>query len=480
MHAATLLLAGAAVIAAPSERSTSTIPLRHRANANTISTDDRCTWLQSQASSLRHKYSTYLAGTSKQLYIEERRALNKRQQQGVVPLFDKDIDASYSGIVTIGTPPQEFNVIMDTGSADLWVMADQCQSCHGQSKFNTKASSTLQITDDTFQVSYGSGNVSGVDASDAVSCAGYTVPQQVFGLAEETMSTGLGSTSNNLIEAPLSGLMGLGFSAIANTKSTPWWERLAGSVWKDPQFGVFLKRHRGDPSAVSYEEDGGEIVFGGVNSSMYEGDINYINIPIQNEDYWRIPIDTVTVGGKSIGWRSASADAAIDTGTTLIGAPADAVRAIYDAIPGSRSIADEGLKGYYGFPCNTHVVLGMGFGGKIYYINNADFNLGPYSTASPGMCIGAAFEINLNPSSPISWIVGATFLKNVYSAYRYKPTALGFAVLKASVQLSGSNTTGESNPEGAVSTSSIFSSGGRLRAPAVAVGLVVVLAACTL
>lgn len=461
---ATLLALAAATItlATPIQpSSSSSVALSHRPAIT--SPEERCTWLESQAASLRQKYSLQLTAPERRLLDDHKHQRRQAQGAGALPLHDKDIDASYSGTVSIGTPPQEFNVIMDTGSADLWVMADQCQSCQGQTKFDTMASSTLKVSDATFQVSYGSGNVTGVDATDTVSCAGFTVEGQIFGLAEESKSTGLGSTSNQLIEAPLSGLMGLGFKAIANTKAKPWWQKLAESTWQDKQFGVFLKRYRGDPSAQSYEPDGGEIVFGGLNRSMFKGEINYINIPTENEDYWRIPIDTVTVGGKSIGYRSRSANAAIDTGTTLIGAPSSVVQTIYADIPGAHSIADEGLKGYYGYPCNTSVVLGMGFGGRMYYINNADFNLGPYSSASPGMCIGSVFEINLSTRSPISWIVGATFLKNVYSAYRYNPTAIGFAILADGLQASGSNQTGEPNPEGAVSTSSIFSSAARVR-----------------
>ena len=36
--------------------------------------------------------------------------------------------------------------------------------------------------------------------------------------------------------------------------------------------------------------------------------------------------------------------------------------------------------------------------------------------------------------SPISWIVGASFLKNVYSVFRYNPLAIGFAQLSGSAQ----------------------------------------------
>lgn len=44
--------------------------------------------------------------------------------------------------------------------------------------------------------------------------------------------------------------------------------------------------------------------------------------------------------------------------------------------------------------------------------------------------------------SPISWIVGASFLKNVYSIYRYQPSAIGFAALsgQSNTVSNGTNT----------------------------------------
>jgi hypothetical protein len=85
-------------------------------------------------------------------------------------------------------------------------------------------------------------------------------------------------------------------------------------------------------------------------------------------------------------------------------------------------------QGLWSFPCDTNLNVSMQYGGLSYQISTADMNLGRFSTAS-NMCTGAFFQMDMSSQSPISWIVGASFLKNVYSIYRYEPSAIGFAAL---------------------------------------------------
>lgn len=112
----------------------------------------------------------------------------------------------------------------------------------------------------------------------------------------------------------------------------------------------------------------------------------------------------------------------------MIAAPEAAIEAIYAAIPNAQPMEGQQYQGLWAFPCDTDLNVSMQYGGLSYQISTADMNLGRFSTAS-NMCTGAFFQMDMSSQSPISWIVGASFLKNVYSIYRYEPTAIGFAAL---------------------------------------------------
>lgn len=176
---------------------------------------------------------------------------------------------------------------------------------------------------------------------------------------------------------------------------------------------------------------------GTLNSSLIEpGEpINFISVPQGLQSYWLIPMDGLDVNGFSLDLSSQSSpNVAIDTGTTLIGGPADEVRQFYNHVIGS-SPATGSYQGYYSYPCNSSVNVNFRFGGKNYSMTPDDFNLGPFG--SNGRCLGSVFELELSGASKslISWVIGDSFLKNVLSVYRFIPPAVGFARLASSFNM---------------------------------------------
>ncbi|CCL99649.1 uncharacterized protein FIBRA_01669 [Fibroporia radiculosa] len=379
---------------------------------------------------------------------------HKRASSVGMSLVNQDYDSSYLGMVSVGTPPQNFPVVMDTGSSDLWVASTSCTGCPGDTpEFNPTASSSLKNMTDVIgdqavvEISYGSGSVRGDLVSDTVSMAGLNVNPQTFLVGTQV--------SSGLLSGNVTGIMGLAFEALASTDALPFWQALIkNNELSSPEMSFYLTRFDDDANATA-EEPGGVFTLGGTNSSLFTGDIEFLNITDSSSPtFWLLTVSSITVQGQSIDIATGSAaSAAIDTGTTLIGAPQDAVQSIFAAIPNSQALSGQ-YDGFYSFPCSTTVNVTLSFGGKSWPINPNDMNLGQ---VQGNQCLGGIFVLDIGSAvssgdgNP-NWVVGDTFLKNVYSVFRSSPASVGFA------QLSGSASSNSSGA-GSVGTASITGNG---------------------
>lgn len=86
----------------------------------------------------------------------------------------------YYGEVLIGTPPQSFQVIVDTGSSWLWVPSVSCASCVGHNRFAPKRSGTYASNGKSVNLQYGTGQCQGVNSTDVVSIGGLKAQGQAF------------------------------------------------------------------------------------------------------------------------------------------------------------------------------------------------------------------------------------------------------------------------------------------------------------
>jgi cathepsin D len=106
-------------------------------------------------------------------------AQRKKERSLTTPLGNLNEDASYYATMQIGTPPQYMDVLMDTGSSDLWVYATGCLTCKPtspiplsdgtQQYFNASRSTTVAVSSTLVTITYGGGSsVQGYIARDTI------------------------------------------------------------------------------------------------------------------------------------------------------------------------------------------------------------------------------------------------------------------------------------------------------------------------
>uniref|UniRef100_A0A8C0H7V6 Peptidase A1 domain-containing protein n=1 Tax=Chelonoidis abingdonii TaxID=106734 RepID=A0A8C0H7V6_CHEAB len=213
------------------------------------------------------------------------------------------MDIERYGTISIGTPGQDFSVLFDTGSSNLWVPSVYCSgpSCTNHNRFNPSDSSTYEVTSEDVSIQYGTGSMTGILGYDTF---------QIFGLSET-------EPGSFLYYSPFDGILGLAFPSISSSGATPVFDNMM---------------NEGLMSQDLFSQSGSFVMFSGIDSSYYSGNLNWI--PLSAETYWEITMDSVTMNGEIIAC-SCGCQAIIDTGTSLLAGPSTGISNIESYIGAS-------------------------------------------------------------------------------------------------------------------------------------------------
>ncbi|PVU97558.1 hypothetical protein BB559_002001, partial [Furculomyces boomerangus] len=219
-----------------------------------------------------------------------------------VPLIS-EMNLNYHGEIVLGTPGKKFNVIFDTGSADLWVPSIQCNSngCLNHKKYNPNESSTYINNMDSFMIRYGTGSLSGNLVTDHLGINNVKVKNQVFGIST--------NEANFFAKMKFDGVFGLAYPHLSlKQKSPPIVKLLEQGYIDNLVFSFWFDKNS------KHKNMGAELVLGGVNEKRYTGPIKFA--PVSTKKYWELTFEGVNHMGNNID--IISNRAIVDTGTSLM------------------------------------------------------------------------------------------------------------------------------------------------------------------
>uniref|UniRef100_A0A8C3WHI9 Napsin-A n=1 Tax=Catagonus wagneri TaxID=51154 RepID=A0A8C3WHI9_9CETA len=328
-----------------------------------------------------------------------------------VPLSNY-LNVQYYGEIGLGTPPQNFSVVFDTGSSNLWVPSVRCHflslPCWLHHRYNPKASSSFHSNGTKFAIQYGTGRLDGMLSEDVLTVGGLTGASVVFGEA-------LWEPSLVFTFAHFDGILGLGFPVLAVGGVRPPLDRLVDQGLLDkPVFSFYFNR---DPEAA----DGGELVLGGSDPAHYIPPLTFV--PVTVPAYWQVHVERVNVGtGLTLCARGCAA--ILDTGASLITGPTReiwALQAAIGAIP---------LMGKYLIQCSkipTLPPVSFLLGGVWFNLTAQDYVI-QIARGGARLCLSGFQALDVPPPTGPLWILGDVFLGSYVAVFDRGDTKSGARV----------------------------------------------------
>eukprot|EP00930_Biecheleria_cincta_P098373 TRINITY_DN90027_c0_g1_i1.p1 TRINITY_DN90027_c0_g1~~TRINITY_DN90027_c0_g1_i1.p1 ORF type:complete len:459 (-),score=88.40 TRINITY_DN90027_c0_g1_i1:47-1303(-) len=320
--------------------------------------------------------------------------------------------SEYFGMLRIGTPPQEFQVVFDTGSGNLIIPSKECKSeaCRMHRRFDSKKSSTaveVAFADtpdgevkpsgdrDVVTITFGTGEISGLFMKDHICIGDICTHGDFIAVTEET--------DQPFSLVPFDGIFGLGLPQMSEAPHFNVLDcMIRDKVLKNNIFSVYLAADDNDESEIS---------FGQIATSRMASELFWV--PVSNPGYWQVEMQDVVVGEAAQKLCKGKCQVAVDTGTSLLAGPSEIVSALNDILGVKEDCAN-----FDDLPD-----LGFLIGGHTLKLSPDD-----YVDRTGRTCSVALMTMDVPPPKGPLFIFGDPFLRKYYTVYDRENLKVGFAL----------------------------------------------------
>lgn len=357
---------------------------------------------------------------------------------------------AYFGEVHVGAPHQTFTVVFDTGSGHLILPSTGCASpaCAKHKRYNrTSSHSAVDIEydgtklrpdateRDQVAIAFGTGEVQGEFVSEDICLQPGTAEQGANRPGCVNLRVVLASkmTEDPFSHFDFDGVLGLGLQTLALSPEFSFFgQMLVQNPQMEPRFSVFLAQNEGVDSVIS---------FGGHEEKFTAGEIQWVPVAMSELGYWQVKLKNVKIGNQVVEeCQDGSCRAILDTGTSLLGVPRQAVRSMHRML--ARPVPEE-MSHQPGIDCRRLPGSQLDFemGDAVMSLSPEDYSRPlPFNMTMPNQdkwrlfCRSLLLPVEMaEPLGPKVFIWGEPVLRRYYTIYDLANKRIGLALARQPV-----------------------------------------------
>ncbi|ESZ94988.1 hypothetical protein SBOR_4608 [Sclerotinia borealis F-4128] len=336
----------------------------------------------------------------------------RRRSKTVTATLDNE-ETLYFANGTLGTPAQQLRLHIDTGSSDLWVNSASSTLCTGNGSpckaagtYTANSSSTYAFVSSDFNISYVDGSGAAGDyVTDTFTLGGTRLDKLQFGIGYTSSSSqgilGIGYKINEVQVGRA------GKSAYNNLPA----QMVADGLINSNAFSLWLN---------DLDASTGSILFGGVDTAQYHGQLE--TLPIQKESgYYAeflITLTEITFGDTVIAKDQALA-VLLDSGSSLTYLPDAMTEAIYEMVDAQYDSSDGAAYVSCSLASNTSALnftftsptIQVTMDELVIPVTSTDGRQLTFTDGTPACLFGIA------PAGDSTSVLGDTFIRSAYIVY---------------------------------------------------------------